>query len=61
MTDKEVKILDLLSEGLKYKEIAETLNFSESTIKNYVSLIYSKLEVQNRMQAVKKAKEHFII
>lgn len=57
LTDKEITILQYLSDGYKYKEIAEKLHFSESTIKNYISIIYSKLEVENRMKAVKKAKE----
>ncbi|RNB82328.1 DUF4077 domain-containing protein [Brevibacillus fluminis] len=56
LTDKEITILQYLSDGYKYKEIAEKLHFSESTIKNYISIIYSKLEVENRMKAVKKAK-----
>ncbi|NRF94542.1 response regulator transcription factor [Paenibacillus frigoriresistens] len=46
-----MEIVRYLSDGLKYKEIAQRMHFSESTIKNYVSIIYSKLNVDNRTQA----------
>jgi signal transduction histidine kinase/DNA-binding NarL/FixJ family response regulator len=54
LTEKEMEIVRFLSDGLKYKEIALKMHFSESTIKNYVSIIYSKLNVENRMQAINK-------
>jgi DNA-binding NarL/FixJ family response regulator len=54
LTDKEIEIVQCLAEGMKYKDIAGKLHFSESTIKNYVSIIYSKLNVENRTQAVRK-------
>lgn len=57
LNDKEIEILNYLADGLKYKEIAQKMNYSEGTVKNYVSTIYSKLSVENRMQAVKKAQE----
>jgi DNA-binding NarL/FixJ family response regulator len=61
LTDKEIEIVQCLADGLKYKDIAQKLHFSESTIKNYVSIIYSKLNVDNRMQAVKKAQEKLLL
>ncbi|NOV02285.1 DUF4077 domain-containing protein [Paenibacillus planticolens] len=54
LTEKELEIVRYLSDGMKYKEIAQKMHFSESTIKNYVSIIYSKLNVENRTQAVNK-------
>ncbi|MCY9669715.1 LuxR C-terminal-related transcriptional regulator [Paenibacillus alginolyticus] len=51
---KEMEIVRYLSDGLKYKEIAQRMHFSESTIKNYVSIISSKLNVDIRTQAVNK-------
>jgi DNA-binding NarL/FixJ family response regulator/two-component sensor histidine kinase len=54
LNEKEMEIIRYLSDGLKYKEIAQRMHFSESTIKNYVSIIYSKLNVDNRTQAVNK-------
>jgi DNA-binding NarL/FixJ family response regulator/signal transduction histidine kinase len=57
LNDREIEILRYLAEGFKYKEIAARMHYSEGTVKNYVSLIYTKLSVENRMQAVKKAQE----
>ncbi|MFC5527896.1 DUF4077 domain-containing protein [Cohnella yongneupensis] len=57
LSDREIEILRYLAEGLKYKEIATRMHYSEGTVKNYVSVIYTKLSVENRMQAVKKAQE----
>ncbi|WP_047153453.1 helix-turn-helix transcriptional regulator [Aneurinibacillus tyrosinisolvens] len=54
LTDREIKILECLSEGLRYKEIASRLFLAEGTVRNYVSSIYSKLEVNNRQKAVRK-------
>ncbi|MBY0121207.1 hybrid sensor histidine kinase/response regulator transcription factor [Bacillus sp. S/N-304-OC-R1] len=53
LTDREIDLLYYLAEGYKYKIIAEKMDLSENTIKNYISTIYSKLNVKNRMQAVK--------
>lgn len=61
LTDRERVILTHLEQGLKYREIATELTFSENTIRNYISIIYSKLQVDNRTQAVKKAREERLI
>jgi two-component system, NarL family, sensor histidine kinase FusK len=52
LTEREVEVLHYLAEGLKYKEISERLFLAEGTVRNYISNIYSKLEVNNRKQAV---------
>lgn len=57
LTARELEILNYLTEGLKYREIAERMHYSEGTVKNYVSTIYSKLEVENRLQAIKKVEQ----
>ncbi len=51
LTEREKDVLKLMAQGLENKEIAEKLFFAEQTIKNYVSNIYSKLEVHDRVQA----------
>lgn len=51
LTEQERRILDLVSEGRSNKEIADRLFLAEQTVKNYVSSILSKLEVQGRTQA----------
>jgi two-component system, NarL family, sensor histidine kinase FusK len=52
LTEREVEVLQYLAEGLKYKEISELLHLAGGTVRNYISNIYSKLEVNNRKQAV---------
>ncbi|WP_059171698.1 response regulator transcription factor [Bacillus sp. FJAT-27445] len=61
LTDREIEILELLSLGGTNKEIARRLYLTEGTVKNYISNIYSKLEVTGRYKAVFKAKEEGII
>lgn len=61
LTDREQEILKLMAEGLDNKAIAKTIFVSESTVKNHVSNILSKLQLQNRVQAgVLAAKEGLI-
>ena len=52
LSEKEKVILTLVSEGESNKGIAEKLELSERTIKNYLSIIYTLLQVNNRTQAV---------
>ena len=54
LTDREVEVLQLLSEGLLYKEIAERLGLSPNTVGQHVHRIYVKLHVQNRTEALRK-------
>ncbi|MFD7879319.1 response regulator [Streptomyces sp. NPDC059766] len=51
LTEQERRILDLIGEGLTNREIGERLHLAEKTIKNYVSGLLSKLEMQRRSQA----------
>ncbi|MFD2444980.1 response regulator [Bacillus sp. CGMCC 1.16607] len=55
LTDRETEVLKLLADGLKYKEISEQLFLAEGTVRNYISSIYSKLEVKDRDEAMEKA------
>lgn len=57
LTKKELIVLKYLAEGFTYQEIADNLNLSKGTIKNYISNIYSKMNVNNRTQALKKYQE----
>lgn len=56
LTWREQEVLALLSERLTNREIAERLHLAESTVKDYVVKILSKLYVKNRRQAVERAK-----
>ena len=52
---RENETLHLLSQGLLYKEIAEQLGISTSTVRQHIHRIYEKLHVQNRTEAINKA------
>jgi len=54
LTTREKEILDLLSKGYLYKEIAHELNISVNTVHNHLRHIYEKLQVHNRTEAVLK-------
>ena len=55
LTPRELEVLDLVARGLDNSEIAEALFLSQHTIKNHVSSILIKLQVQNRLQAAVRA------
>ena len=54
LTDRENEVLQLLADGLLYKEIAERLNIAHGTVRQHIHNIYEKLHVQNRTEAVNK-------
>jgi DNA-binding NarL/FixJ family response regulator len=51
LTKRECEVLKLLSEGLHYKEIAQSMNISTETVRHYVKSIYRKLGVTSRTHA----------
>ena len=55
LTDQERKILTFVADGASNKDIALELNLSERTIKNYLSVIFQKLQVNNRTEAAIRA------
>ena len=55
LSGRENEILLLLAKGLLYKEIAEQLAISVSTVRQHIHHIYEKLHVQNRTEAINKA------
>jgi DNA-binding NarL/FixJ family response regulator len=54
LTNREKEILEKLSKGLMYKEIAAQLFLSPETVRKHVYHIYEKLHVNNRVEAVNK-------
>jgi DNA-binding NarL/FixJ family response regulator len=54
LSEREQQVLDLLSQGLIYKEIAEKLGISYETVHTYIRRIYEKLQVRTRTEAVAK-------
>lgn len=54
LTEREKEILLLLSEGLRYKEIADKLFLSTETVRTHIRNIYEKLQVNSRTEALNK-------
>jgi len=52
LSDRELEVLRLLAMGLSNADISRRLYLSEGTIRNYMSGIFSKLNVSDRTQAV---------
>lgn len=61
ITQREVEVLELLSQGLANKEMARMLLVSEATVKSHLAHIYGKLGVDTRAGAVAAAIERRII
>lgn len=59
LSSQEHKILELLSEGLSNREIAEVMFLAEKTVKNYVSNLLAKLGFQRRTEAALFAQRQF--
>ncbi|MGG1940535.1 hybrid sensor histidine kinase/response regulator transcription factor [Paenibacillus polymyxa] len=60
LTERELEILHCLTEGHRYKAIASKVHLSEGTVRNYISTIYSKMQVQSRDEAIEKAKTELL-
>ena len=60
LTEREIELIRLVSQGLNNKEISEALFLSEGTVKNNISTILSKLALRDRTQLVIFAYDHHI-
>ncbi|WP_117880099.1 LuxR C-terminal-related transcriptional regulator [Aureibaculum luteum] len=54
LTKREIEVFTNISQGLNNDEIAKKMFVSKNTIKTHIKNIYSKLDVNNRIQAIKK-------
>ena len=54
LSDREAEVLILISRGYKNSDIADKLFVSQNTIKTHIKNIYIKLDVKNRVEALKK-------
>jgi LuxR family transcriptional regulator, maltose regulon positive regulatory protein len=61
LTDRELEVLHLIADGLKYEEIGGHLFISLNTVRTYVKRIYGKLNVNNRTKAIALARQLNII
>lgn len=53
LTDREMVMLSLVAQGATNREIAAYLSLSEQTVKNNLSILYQKLGVRNRAEAIR--------
>ena len=58
LTDRETEVVALLATGKTYKQLASALGVSQSTVRNHLHNVYSKLEVVDRAQAVIISREN---
>ena len=61
LTTREIEVLEQLSKGLKYNNIADNLILSLGTVRKHVENIYTKLQVHNKLEAIQKAKNNNLI
>jgi DNA-binding NarL/FixJ family response regulator len=61
LTEREMDILKLMTQGQSNKEIAVELSISEKTVKNHITSIFRKLQVEDRTQAVLFAIKHHLV
>jgi DNA-binding NarL/FixJ family response regulator len=49
-SEREQRVIQLVAEGLKNREVAEALGTTEHVVKNYLRVIYDKLGLWNRVE-----------
>jgi len=49
-SEREHRVIQLVADGLKNKEVAELLGISEHAVKNYLRVVYDKLGLWNRVE-----------
>ena len=61
LTLREIEVLEQLSKGLKYDEIAKNLFLSSGTIRKHIENIYAKLHAHNKLEAIQEARNQNIL
>jgi DNA-binding NarL/FixJ family response regulator len=61
LTDREKQVLQHLSKGLSYEQIADNLCISYGTVRKHVENIYRKMQVNSRTEALNKANKNNLI
>ena len=57
LTEREREVLELIAQGLDNAQVAARLALSEKTVRNHVTRIFGKIEVENRSQAIVAARK----
>ncbi len=58
LTEREIEFVDLIAAGLTNKEIGEKFELTEKTVRQYMTTVYRKLGVRNRVQAAMALNTH---
>ncbi len=61
LSKRETEILEQICQGLNYQEIAENLHISPKTVRKHIENIYRKLQVHNKVDAVRIASKHRLV
>ncbi|MGI6574726.1 MAG: response regulator [bacterium] len=61
LTQREFEVLELIAQGYSNQRIAQDLTISEKTVKNHVTNIFRKLDVEDRTQAAVYALRHKLV
>ncbi len=61
LSKRQREILEQLSKGLNYNQIAENLFISPSTVRKHIENIYTKLQVHSKIEAIQKAQKHRLV
>lgn len=61
LTAREHEVIVLIGEGLKNRDIAARLHISETTVRHYLTVIFAKLEVTDRLELVVYAYRHGLV
>jgi len=57
LSKKQQEILELFAEGYNREDVVDEMGISINTVKTHINNLYTKLDVQNRVEAVNRAKE----
>jgi DNA-binding CsgD family transcriptional regulator len=57
LTERQRELLELLAQGRDNAQIAASMSLSEKTVRNQISALYAKLEVDTRAQAIVRARD----
>ena len=57
LTARETEVLELIAHGLDNAQIAARLELSDKTVRNHITAIFAKLQIESRAQAIVRARE----
>lgn len=61
LSDREIELLTQLKNGLTYEEIGVNLHISYHTVRKHIENIYRKLQVNNKVEAIRKASDNRLV